>query len=432
MLSEPLRDEIYAHIHGIVIKLCPIFEQYEAHFISQLTRALESETYAPGDTVIEEGEMSTKMYFIQNGKIDIFHHSTKSTFKDLGPREYFGEIAFFTEKPRCASAKCLDFVDLLSLSRVNMNQLLEKFPEAKESTELLAKKCEDNDFSTLLVKCYICKELGHVAIKCKKILLNLDKDETKRKWLEKRGAPETKRVYPIDSIEPNYNRVPKMKLKKSHKIRNISGAPRPTVKMFPNDPKMYPKIRDYVEKFQQNQSGFNSNTGGNSGLDLQPLQTFGQKRKTHPKYTMIYLDSENSEEENQDVSPELDVKVTRSKKFRMSLLDRLATYGGEQQQEKVKNMIERSFSVNEDRNESLGIMNSPKLSSQISREVPKEREESKFEISSSIDAEEEPKNLLLDEKIHFKAEPMSPNPYNRALPTPLNSEYEEGEEERDL
>jgi len=111
-----------------LLKQCSIFKEYEDHFINQLSRTLETDTYGPSDTIIEEGEMSSKMFFIQNGKVDIFHQNTHSSFKVLEPREYFGEIAFFTEKPRCASAKCLDYVDLLTLSRTSMDMLLEKFP----------------------------------------------------------------------------------------------------------------------------------------------------------------------------------------------------------------------------------------------------------------------------------------------------------------
>ncbi|CAG9318440.1 unnamed protein product [Blepharisma stoltei] len=341
LLSEPLRDEIYAHIHGVIIKLCPIFEKYEAHFISQLTRALESETYAPGDTVIEEGEMSSKMYFIQNGRVDIYHHQTKSTFKELGPGEYFGEIAFFTEKPRCASAKCLDFVDLLSLSRTNMNMLLEKFPEAKDSTEAMSKKCEDGDYSSLLVKCYICHELGHVSVRCKKILLNLDHEETKKKWLEKRGAPETKYVNAHEDAEPNYHRVPKGMGSIHYNSRNIVGVPRPTIKMFPKDPQMYPKIKGYLEKYIQGPNGASSSsTSANSGYENQQPGNESFARKAQPRYTMFYLDSEGNED-REDIEEEDEEEQARSKKFRMSLVDqgKFPDPQPEQQQEKIEPKI---------------------------------------------------------------------------------------------
>mmetsp|Transcript_7935 Transcript_7935/g.7805 ORF Transcript_7935/g.7805 Transcript_7935/m.7805 type:complete len:526 (+) Transcript_7935:74-1651(+) len=426
LLSEPLRDEIYAHIHGIVIKLCPIFEQYDTHFISQLTRALEGETYAPGDTVIEEGEMSTKMYFIQNGKIDIFHHSTKSTYKELGPDEYFGEIAFFTEKPRCASAKCLDFADLLSLSRINMNQLLVKFPEAKEKTELLSKKCEDGDFSTLLVKCYICKELGHVAIKCKKILLNLDKEETKKKWLDKRGAPETKKLTPEDDFEPNYHRVPKMKLvNRSHKAINVHGIAQPIVKIFPDDPHIYPKIEGFIEKYSQSQSHSTTSfiSPPNSAIEMQA--DIGFERKAEPKFTMIYMDSEDSDKyEEEDASPSYDIKPTRKKKFRMSLLDRLSTYQSGQQQHETKiksgKTLERSYSMHEEKAEpdSAAFNLTPQINPDISEDIkedPKEEE------------------TIGDTEIYLpNLKPMEGNFFKGYLSSPHNSEYEESEESMEL
>jgi hyperpolarization activated cyclic nucleotide-gated potassium channel 2 len=116
LLSEPLRDEIYAHIHANIIRSCSVFiELYDVHFISQLSKTFDQETFAPGDVILEEGELSTVMYFVTSGTIDIYHDNTNSSFKELETGSYFGEIAFFTEKPRCASARCLDFVDLLSL-----------------------------------------------------------------------------------------------------------------------------------------------------------------------------------------------------------------------------------------------------------------------------------------------------------------------------
>mmetsp|Transcript_13863 Transcript_13863/g.2223 ORF Transcript_13863/g.2223 Transcript_13863/m.2223 type:complete len:113 (+) Transcript_13863:113-451(+) len=110
-----------------------------------------SETYGPGDIIIDEGEMSFKMYFIQHGKVNIFHKATKSSFQELGAMQYFGEISFFTENPRCASAKCLDYADLLTISRTEMDILLQKFPEANKLTEDINKLCEEEDLSSLHV-----------------------------------------------------------------------------------------------------------------------------------------------------------------------------------------------------------------------------------------------------------------------------------------
>jgi CRP-like cAMP-binding protein len=69
--------------------------------------------------------MTNKMYFIANGKIDIYHLGTNTSFCTIMTGGYFGEIAFFTGLPRTASARCEDFVDLLSLGREGLLSLIE-------------------------------------------------------------------------------------------------------------------------------------------------------------------------------------------------------------------------------------------------------------------------------------------------------------------
>ena len=291
LLSEPLRDEIYSQIHGDIIKKCPIFSDtvFEMHFLNQVTRALEGETYAPGDTVIEEGEMSTKMYFIQNGKVDIFHHSTKSTFKELKNGDYFGEIAFFSERPRCASAKCLDFVDLLSLSRSSMNDILERFPEAKKKVNELNKACEENRFDELGVRCYVCDKKGHFAIKCTKILLNVDRDETRNNWLEKKRNALQKSVKQNDEIQPSYQRNLRKRVKIPVKLRNVIGVRQTNENVFPEKQELNSKLSNYLAKH---------NVGEEKSIKNELQRPFNANR---PKYTLIYKDSEGSAEGEDEV-----------------------------------------------------------------------------------------------------------------------------------
>ena len=328
LLSEPLRDEIYAHIHGIVIKMCVIFTIYEDHFISQLTKTLESETYAPGDVIIEEGEMSTKMYFIQNGKIDIYHQTTKSTIAELGTKKYFGEIAFFLETPRCASAKCIDFVDLLSLSRTNLNILLDKFPEAKIATETLAQKCMDEDYSCLSVACYVCQASGHVAIRCNKILLNLDHDDAKKKWLEGRKERYSCNV-DLSMLEPsNYSRVPRNLLKPTRRPMNVLGLAKTTSKLFKEEGGLEPAVSEYLNMMDGVKNVQDLEAAGSFEISDQDKTAIEDEQKLAQKYSMIYRDSEGSgsesdsqdyEEEEEQEDEDKQIRVTQ-RQFRNSLL----------------------------------------------------------------------------------------------------------------
>jgi hypothetical protein len=252
LLSEPLRDEIYSHIHGVVIKYCKIFSQYETNFISQLARTLISETFAPGDIILEEGEFSNKMYFIMSGKIRIYQAETKTVFKELSEKEYFGEISFFTNNPRCASAHSIDFVDVLSLTRANFNALSEKFPESLNVTSKIEKKCENNDFSDLNLECYICEQKGHYSTKCHFFIINLDQEDTKKKWLEQKNRPEARLVGKEQFLSGNFQRKErKVKRLRGFSSKNIIGIPRSVSGI--SDPQIFPVVRERV--FRESSTG---------------------------------------------------------------------------------------------------------------------------------------------------------------------------------
>jgi hypothetical protein len=85
-------------------------------------------------------------------------------FRVLGPGKYFGEISFFLGIPRTASALCTTFTELFVLDRKDFLTTLERFPDATDKTNALNKKCEHNNYTALGIKCYLCKEKGHVAI----------------------------------------------------------------------------------------------------------------------------------------------------------------------------------------------------------------------------------------------------------------------------
>ena len=287
LLSEPLRDEIYSHIHGLVIKFCKIFDKFESNFISQLARTLINETFAPEDVIIEEGEMTNKMYFIMNGKVVVYHSFTKSKFADLKEKDYFGEISFFTEKPRTASVKCIDFLDVLSLTRLNFNSLIQKFPEASEINERLIKSCEKGDFSSLLVKCFICEELGHYAIKCKEILINLDQEITRDKWLKYKNIQEAKFINFSSNLNPNYIRKNRSVKPIHYNSRNVVGVPRTTLKITKNC-EMFPVVNTENNEHEVMESSTGESADHALTINIRPIYSDNDFDNCDKRYTENY------------------------------------------------------------------------------------------------------------------------------------------------
>lgn len=203
LLSEPLREEIFVHTRGQTLNVCQIFTSFQKHFQLQLTKLLEPKTFAPSDVVFEQGEKSTTMYFIQNGVIELYQSGTQSIFRELTQGQYFGEISLFTLMPRCCSARCIEFVETLSLSRENIESLLERNPDANRVCEYIYNQCQREDLSILGIACFLCNKIGHVATSCKKYLLNYNNQETKDNWLKTRqGKSKVISKYMLDSNKP--------------------------------------------------------------------------------------------------------------------------------------------------------------------------------------------------------------------------------------
>lgn len=309
-LSEPLKDEVYAQVNGAIVNICPVFLSLDQVFVTQLSKLLNPETFAPGDVVFEQGLFGGKMFYVVHGKIDVYHQATNSSFKILHTKSYFGEISFFTNEARCASTRCLEFADVLSLERADTDKLLLKFPLTKEHLQLMAKQVVmQKDLSALHVRCYVCKSMGHVATRCRRILLNLDHEEIRSKWLHGRNQHSRFINVEVPPV-PNHVRVEK-RVNFKFSSKNVLGYKRKTKELFPDDPNLLPVIRDFEDRFKPKE------LVRQSSLDSATVSPRSPKRRNNkPRYSIIYKDSESSGED----SIRIERLPPRRKSFRKTLI----------------------------------------------------------------------------------------------------------------
>ena len=67
----------------------PFFTNADPSFVSEIVGQLQFEVYLPGDLIIKEGTPGTKMFFIQEGFVDIVANDGTVT-TCLGDGSYFG------------------------------------------------------------------------------------------------------------------------------------------------------------------------------------------------------------------------------------------------------------------------------------------------------------------------------------------------------
>ena len=81
----------------------------------------------------------------------------------------FGEISFFSGRPRTLTARSRGFSELMYLNQAKfLSQIHLKHPHTIKKYEDIRKRLTDDpdNFKPLFIKCYRCGEKGHIATKC--------------------------------------------------------------------------------------------------------------------------------------------------------------------------------------------------------------------------------------------------------------------------
>ena len=126
-LSEKLKEDVINYNCRSLVAAVPFFTNAEPEFVSSVVTKLKYEVFQPGDIVIKEGTIGSKMYFIQEGIVDIVMGNGE-TATSLSDGSYFGEICLLTNARRVASVRAETYCNLFSLSVDQFNAVLDMYP----------------------------------------------------------------------------------------------------------------------------------------------------------------------------------------------------------------------------------------------------------------------------------------------------------------
>ncbi|GMH41134.1 hypothetical protein BSKO_09044 [Bryopsis sp. KO-2023] len=145
-LPNKLRTEVILYLFRETLEKVLYFENKAPKFIAELVMMMKIEFYAPEDFVVVQGEQSTEMYFVGEGTLAIRDYgnienlpkilysgeNVNVEFKHLGfihAGSQFGEYACLTMEPRTATVVAHTFVELHSLSRAALQEVMGRWPE---------------------------------------------------------------------------------------------------------------------------------------------------------------------------------------------------------------------------------------------------------------------------------------------------------------
>jgi len=119
--SRDIHQRDFVVSFGMVSNV-PAFSHLGPVQIEQIVRMLQSRRLPAGSTVFGKGDAADGMYFILSGTVRV--HLPGHPI-DLGPGEFFGEMALYADAPRLARVHCMTDCRLLRLSREDFDMLAE-------------------------------------------------------------------------------------------------------------------------------------------------------------------------------------------------------------------------------------------------------------------------------------------------------------------
>jgi len=137
-LPTSLRRKVSIFINKTMLEKVPLFEGAGDALVRELLMHLVPNVFTPGDYVFRTGDLGDSMYFINSGRVEVVSGDGKTVLATLSAGSYFGETALLLNQPRNASARAMDYVDLYTLNRNTLAQILKKFPDFQKHLHELA------------------------------------------------------------------------------------------------------------------------------------------------------------------------------------------------------------------------------------------------------------------------------------------------------
>jgi CRP-like cAMP-binding protein len=110
-----------------MLRQIPLFAGLHDHTLQRIAE-LSSEFEEPaGWVLVEVGQPGSGMFVLEEGTVEV--QTPDGRHWELGPGEFFGELALLTDQPRNARIRAKTSVRCLAISRTDFQKLLKEEPD---------------------------------------------------------------------------------------------------------------------------------------------------------------------------------------------------------------------------------------------------------------------------------------------------------------
>jgi small-conductance mechanosensitive channel/CRP-like cAMP-binding protein len=132
MGPEPTHDHIA--LASSALARCDLFSGLPEEGLSTLAHTSHLHTFAPGEAVMHEGELSQAMFVVAGGEAIVVRaiRSEETEVGRLAVGAVFGDIAFLLGLPRTATVRAASTLEVLEIDATTLRTLLEQLPDLAE------------------------------------------------------------------------------------------------------------------------------------------------------------------------------------------------------------------------------------------------------------------------------------------------------------
>ena len=100
---------------------------------------IQLQVFSPGDYICRKGDVGKEMYIVKRGKLDVVSDDGKTVFVTLDAGSVFGEVSILniagnkTGNRRTANVRSVGYSDLFCLSKNDLWDALQEYPEGRHS-----------------------------------------------------------------------------------------------------------------------------------------------------------------------------------------------------------------------------------------------------------------------------------------------------------
>jgi CRP-like cAMP-binding protein len=110
----------------------PLFAAQPPLALERLALELVPVTVAPGEAVVTRGEAGDRFYIVEEGTLQVVTEEGHAA-ADLGPGDWFGEMALLQDVPRTATVRAVSGARLFALDRQHFLAAVTAHPHSPET-----------------------------------------------------------------------------------------------------------------------------------------------------------------------------------------------------------------------------------------------------------------------------------------------------------